>query len=141
MDRAIIVRHRRPEPAVVPWGGAGKENRDLGPSLRADFIAHASMHPRVDIEPIVSEGRVGMPLELMVRVVDGLTQDELRRARSALALAENANKTAIAAALEGHVPTRSEPVAPWGPNLLQRRPPVDWLAESVKGRQLLHPSK
>jgi hypothetical protein len=41
-----------------------------------------------------------MPVELIRRVVDRLTEDELRRARSALKLAEEADRGAIAEALE-----------------------------------------
>jgi hypothetical protein len=48
----------------------------------------------------VSESGGGMPVELIQRVVDRLTEDELRRARSALTLTEDADRGVIAEALE-----------------------------------------
>lgn len=43
-----------------------------------------------------------MPPELITRVVDGFTEDELRRARSALSLPEDASKTKVAQTLENY---------------------------------------
>jgi hypothetical protein len=43
-----------------------------------------------------------MPPELISRVVEALTEDELRRARSVLSLPENANRDKISGALESY---------------------------------------